>query len=622
MPRMTGLIAGMVYLLGCSNSATEASLSTSTSTSTSTETQTMPQPETVTWYADVSPIMQQNCTRCHSEGSLGTGDFTDYTTSAAMAEIMLSRIDAGLMPPPASDPTCRDYHGSEVLTMADDARDTLSAWINAGTPEGDPASAVQIIQPSEVLTNPDLEILQAAPYTPVFNQNGNEYRCFILTDVPEDDYFITAMAPIIGQPSIVHHAVLSTAHMTSLTSAHLAPEGFDCYYGDGGLTNLMLAAWGPGMLPLELPEGVGFAMNGGDALILNVHYFDPGNLKAGIADQSGYAFRTTESVDTEAYVAVWGPTDIAIPADVESYTQTQTIPVLEPGSGWDLNIYSLWPHMHVLGSAYSAASIDTNGEDECIVYSDTYSFENQYTYAFTEPFVSKSGSSLEFKCTWNNSSSNPNLINDPPVPTYYGNDTDDEMCFFVGVYSYTVSELVVDVGEVIAGAVTPLRSEEDLDLDGEVVYAVNYGGWDVQVADVLFTGAISPGSVSSLNVPDLDDDPYTWSGIEDVAYYNVYNLNPDSLLVDFIVEPGTEYRLQLIIYEPYYVTQGYRRINLIVNGEMVVRELDTHTTTTAKGLVYTLDLTAEDDLLTIEVEGASSGDQYSILNGLTLEANP
>ncbi len=386
-----------------------------------------------TWHADVSPVLQTHCTRCHYADGIGTGDFTDYATASAMAEVMLEQIDAGLMPPPASDPECRDYRGSEGMHLSDGAREVLAAWVDNDTAEGDVADSVDVDALVEDLVDPDLEIRMDTPYVPTFSnpdQPGNEYRCFVLDDVPDDDFYVTGMAPIVGTRPLAHHIVLYTAQSSALTDAHRAPEGFDCIDGqEWNVVNSIVGAWAPGTLPIELPEGVGVRFNGGQELVMQMHYYDPGTLAKGTSDLSGYAFDITDSVETSAYFDFWGIQLFQIPAGEEAYQRLGKDDIDR-----DLTVYTMLPHMHVLGSEFQMSYTDPDGDESCMV-DGSYDFSNQVMYEYKEPIQLERGGEVGFSCTWNNSTSNPDLIHDPPVTTGYGERTDEEMCFFFGLMS-------------------------------------------------------------------------------------------------------------------------------------------------------------------------------------------
>ena len=391
---------------------------------------------TVTWHADVAPMLQTYCGRCHYDDGLGTGDFSDYTTAAAMASIMLTQIDADQMPPAASEPECRDYHGSEFMFLPEEARDTLATWIDEGTPEGDPADAVEVEVIDELLADPDLEVLIGAAYTPTFSDAsnpGNEYRCFVLDPGLTEDAYITAMQPIIDNRQMAHHVVLYTRNSRALPADYADADGFSCINGEEfSYIGAMVAGWAPGSLPIELEEWGGMKLDAGEQLIMQMHYYDPGDLEE-VDDHSGYAFRFADSVETEIQLEALGVYTFNIPADDPDYSASGS--TLVPFNR-RATIYSIFPHMHVLGSGFRMWSEDSEGAETCLVSSESYDFENQQTYLFREPLVIEGGATLRYECTWNNSTSNPDLIHDPPQSTRYGERTDEEMCFFFALMSY------------------------------------------------------------------------------------------------------------------------------------------------------------------------------------------
>ena len=84
----------------------------------------------------------------------------------------------------------------------------------------------------------------------------------------------------------------------------------------------------------------------------------------------------------------------------------------------------------MLGFACSSdPSEESIAEDECLVASDRYDFDNQLKYMFDSPILLEEETKFSLVCTWDNSASNPNLIIDPPVDIGYGERTDEEMCY-------------------------------------------------------------------------------------------------------------------------------------------------------------------------------------------------
>jgi hypothetical protein len=379
-----------------------------------------------TWHGDVQPMLATHCTRCHHEGGLGPGDFTDPATATALADAMLAAIDDGRMPPAASEPSCRDYVGSDVLTLPSEARDLLAEWIAADKPEGTATDATPTLEVSDQLKDPDLVLTMPEPYAPTYSDErnpGNEYRCFALDPAEAGGKFITAMAPTIDAASIVHHAVLFTVPKDELGSEFLDPQGFDCIDGEGGsATDGMLAAWAPGMLPIEFPEGAGMQVPDDAYLVLQMHYFANGGTE-GAADQSGYAFKLADTVDTRVMMAPVGDYSFRIPPGEANHSDGGTF----RNTYFDLDVLGIFPHMHKLGTRFDAVIAHEDGSETCLVAGD-YDFDNQMTYMFKEPAVFAEGDEVRFTCTWDNSAGTDTVR--------YGERTDEEMCFFFTLVAF------------------------------------------------------------------------------------------------------------------------------------------------------------------------------------------
>jgi mono/diheme cytochrome c family protein len=380
----------------------------------------------VSYYADVQPMLGQHCVRCHSDGGLGPADFTDPDVVQALAPAMRAAIDEGRMPPAAADPSCQDYVGSEALTMPQAQRDLFGLWVDGGLVMGDPSEAPAVEPVARELKNPDLVLTLRAPYTPAFADSenpGNEYRCFVLDPEEFGGKYITAMAPTIDAETIVHHAVLFTVDRGSLDDRFLGDSGWDCINGRGGdSTDGMLGAWAPGMLPIEFPEGTGMELPADKLLVLQMHYFYNGSDADGVADQSGYAFNFVDSVTKPVIMAPLGSYSFNIPAGDPDYTHSESF----ENSYVPLNVLGIFPHMHKLGQRFDARIIHADGSETCLVSGD-YDFDNQMTYQFREPVQFAMGDEVRFECNWDNSEGDSAVR--------FGERTDQEMCYFFTLVS-------------------------------------------------------------------------------------------------------------------------------------------------------------------------------------------
>ena len=216
----------------------------------------------VTYHNDIEPMMASHCTRCHYDGGLGSGDFTDADEVESLAEWMQTAMDDDRMPPPASDPDCRDYTGSDHLRMSDESKDLFAAWMDGGMERGESDESAVSETLNTELAQPDVTILMPDVYTPTYERTDepdNEYRCFILDTSELEGKYITAIGAQVGTPEIMHHITLSLVDKDDVTEEYEDPQGWDCI--DNVVTfpsEFMFAGFAPGTMPFEFPEGVWF----------------------------------------------------------------------------------------------------------------------------------------------------------------------------------------------------------------------------------------------------------------------------------------------------------------------------------------------------------------------------
>lgn len=389
--------------------------------------------EGLTYYPDVQPMVDQACVRCHQPGGVGPFDFSDGEAFASFAERAVARLDAGTMPPATSDPECHEYIGQEHLNAPDGMADVVRQWIADGKVMGDPAEAVEVEAPETELAEVDLEVRIEAPYAPTYSDPkdlGNEYRCFYL-DPADEDIHIGGLHPIVDNAAMVHHIVLFTVADSEVPEG-IGAEGEDCL-GMGSGADGMIAAWAPGMLPVELPEGAAITVEEGRTLVLQMHYYDAAD--PGATDQSGYAFDLVDadSVTDDVFMLPLGAFNFTLPAGDDDARATNELEL--PAFAPTVKVYASFPHMHYLGTSYKFW-FEREGVETCLVQSDVWDFNNQLTYQFPEPVEVQGGDTLKIECTYDNSADNPNNPNDPPKDVGYGERTDEEMC-----YSFTLVSL-------------------------------------------------------------------------------------------------------------------------------------------------------------------------------------
>ena len=375
-------------------------------------------PAQVTHSEHIQPLLDQHCVRCHQAGGLGLGDFEDPAQVQSFAERIVTRAQDGTMPPPASDPACRDYQSSERLTLGDRDLKLLEKWAEQGFAAGEGTLVRDLPDEGLALAGTDLNVT-VPRYGPSFSDErepGNEYRCFVLEHGRDSAFYITGIQPVVDQSSVLHHMVLGAVPRDEVGSAGAGPEGVDCINDDMGAIEGLIGVWAPGMEAMQMADGAGLMVTSEQVFVLQVHYFQSGPESAGLVDESGFALRTTDSVAQPLEMVTVGSQSFRVPAGQGDYTFEGAWE-----SASDRKIYGVFPHMHERGAGYQMR-LPERRRDTCVLDGDGYDFSNQLYYLFREPIWLKAGEQLDYSCTWDNSGN--------PDDVFYGERTDEEMCFF------------------------------------------------------------------------------------------------------------------------------------------------------------------------------------------------
>ncbi|HNC96811.1 MAG TPA: hypothetical protein PKY30_16720 [Myxococcota bacterium] len=373
------------------------------------------------YYGDVDAIIQEHCTRCHTTGGQAMS-FDKAEDVQAMAPTILAYLDSGYMPPPAPDPECRDYHGSDRLVLDDTERSRVKAWVNTGAALGEEKNASPPVA-LPTLYPWDVELRAPLPYTPSFEDGENDYRCFRMPLNNADTVYLTGFEALVDNPAIVHHVVIYDA---TGARAPEDPGGFACNgFGESGWE--FVAGWAPGGEPGSLPEGLGIPMAPNSELVLQMHYYNSFDGADQEVDQSGYGLILADSVEHEVMVFSLGTYNFVVPAGNPAYESAIVFPWKRRyGIGHVLGVF---PHMHLLGTAFDLNVTHPDSTQTCLSKLKKWDFHNQVTSFFKEESLIQEGDSVFLRCEWDNSSGNPNQSSDPPQDVSWGEGTTEEMCF-------------------------------------------------------------------------------------------------------------------------------------------------------------------------------------------------
>ena len=92
----------------------------------------------ITYANEVSRIIQDNCQICHQPGQVGPMSFTSYEEVRPWAPLIRLKVAQKEMPPYQYDDDIGVQELKNDWRMSQEDIDTISAWVDAGAPRGNP----------------------------------------------------------------------------------------------------------------------------------------------------------------------------------------------------------------------------------------------------------------------------------------------------------------------------------------------------------------------------------------------------------------------------------------------------------------------------------------------------
>lgn len=380
-----------------------------------------------TYYEDVAPILMENCASCHRAGGIASFPLLTYEQAKTAAGAIRSTTEQRIMPPFNLDNSgsCNTFH--EARWLADEDIATIAAWVEAGTPEGDPANAPEVPPAPTGLDRVDATFDMGLSYTPDESLD-DDYRCFIVDAGITADQFLVGAEVKPGEEKVVHHVILyaldtpeAEADAAAQDAADEAP-GYQCFGGAGVNGARWLVGWAPGEGALQFPEGTGLPVRAGRKAVMQVHY----NLSNGpMPDRSVVDVKLAPSVEKEAEISIVPALNLYLPPGEEHVEASDqyTIPDNYP----EITLWGIAPHMHTAGKTMRV-EIDRAGEDICLGQVDAWDFHWQGFSHYTTPLTMKPGDTLKITCGYD--------TRGRTEVTTWGEGTSDEMCiaFFYITY--------------------------------------------------------------------------------------------------------------------------------------------------------------------------------------------
>ncbi len=393
----------------------------------------------VTFHRDVLPILQKRCQTCHRPGEVAPFSLLNYRQAVQWADDIKEYTKKRWMPP--WKPTgAYEFVGERKLSDKEIA--TLSAWVDGGTPEGDPRHAPKprTFTDGWQLGKPDM-VLEPKEDMILGPTGPDLFRSFVFSpELPENKY-ITAYEVRPGNPRVVHHTIhflddrgrarrLEERERTRTKkpgekdsgpgySSRMGP-GFFPPTGDMG-------GWAPGLWPYWFPDDVAFLLPKKHDVIVQIHYHRTGRVEKDRTRVGLYFARKPNPRPIQG-VVIPG-LFLSIPPGAQDYRVQGSIWIAQ-----DCKLVTIMPHMHLLGKHIKMTMTPPGGRTVPLVDIDEWDYNWQETYYFKNPVAVKAGTRFTVEGVFDNSAGNPNNPSSPPRRVYLGEETTNEMCFgFLGV---------------------------------------------------------------------------------------------------------------------------------------------------------------------------------------------
>ena len=396
-----------------------------------------------TFHKDVEPLLQKSCQECHRPGEIGPMPLLSYEQARPWAKSIKAAVLKNQMPPWPADPHYGKFSNDRSLTK--EQIDTISAWVDAGAPEGNKADAPKprtwidgwnIQKPDAIIEMPQAFEVPASGEV--------DYQYIVVPTGFTEDKWVQAVEIRPSNRTVVHHAVMfirepgnpwmkeAKPGVPFVPTVANAQQRFLNTQG-GGMSDV-LAIYTPGMVPDIWEPGQAKQIKAGSDIVFQMHYTASG--KAG-KDKTRIGLVFAKEPPKERIVTVAALNNrFNIPAGDANYKAEAVAPVMN-----QMTMISLFPHLHLRGKAFQYDVIYPDGRTETILKLDNWSLNWQLSYKLEKPMVLEPGTKVKATAWWDNSPNNP-ANPDPKKDVQWGEQSWEEM--LIGFFDVAVDPRITN----------------------------------------------------------------------------------------------------------------------------------------------------------------------------------
>ena len=377
---------------------------------------------TPTYNRDIAPLLYENCAGCHRPGQVAPFSLLTYQDAAKRAA-QIATVTAGrYMPPWKAELGYGHFQNERRLSDAQIA--LIREWASHGAPEGDPkqkpappefASGWLAGKPDAVLTLPKPFEIPA---------DGRDiFQCFVIPMDFGAQRYVKTVEFHPGNAKVVHHALffLDISGEARRLAGESPGGGYPCFGGPRIMPAGGLGGWAPGAIPHALPAGIGYVIEKGADLVIQLHYHPDGKPES---DQSSIGLTFTEESSKGLTNFTVGARRLDLAAGDAHYEVKEWGIIPQ-----DVELIGITPHAHLLCKDMKVDAVYPDGRTESLIWIKDWDFNWQGQYRYVTSIELPKGTRIEMRYVYDNSENNPHNPSHPPRRVKFGEQTTDEMGF-------------------------------------------------------------------------------------------------------------------------------------------------------------------------------------------------
>lgn len=390
-----------------------------------------------TFYKDILPIFEQHCQTCHRPGEAAPMPLLDYSGVRAWAKSIKQAVLTRKMPPWFADPNFGKFANDP--TLPDALIRTISDWVDAGAPEGNPADAPAPLAFADgwQIGKPDI-IFEVPIDVEIPAEGVLDYRYVIVPTNFKQDTWVQIAEARPSDREHLHHMEVSVREPDSpwmrhepIGAAFTSKPGDDAGVGAQGES---LTGYGPGAIPERLAPGQAKLIKAGSDLVFQLHYQTNG--KPG-RDRSRVGLILARETPRERVMMVAAANvRFSIPPGDPDFRLDAHLTLHQ-----DATLVYLLPHMHLRGKSFEFRAVYPDGRTETLLVVPHYDFDWQLTYYLDHPKRLPKGTRIECTAHYDNSPNNPKNPNPTRIVRFGAQSWDEMMIGFFEVAVPTETNL-------------------------------------------------------------------------------------------------------------------------------------------------------------------------------------